>query len=227
MAGSGTKISQAVVRVRASVPLLPLDVLLSAAAYSLVLVLRFNGRIPRLRWDTFQWFLPIAVVVHICANWLAGLYGQMWRYASIAEARRVLAAGFGSGIVLLGISYATGSPMPRSVIVLGALVVTYFLGGLRFQSRLFAFKRGLARQGWGVRVAIVGAGQAGATLVREMLNQPNEGLVPVVVVDDDRRKHGLSLLGVPVAGAIDQLADTIAASTRSRWCSRWRTRTAS
>jgi FlaA1/EpsC-like NDP-sugar epimerase len=103
----------------------------------------------------------------------------------------------------------SGSKMPRSVIILGALVVTYFLGGLRFQSRLFAFKRGLARQGSGVRVAIVGAGQAAATLVREMQNRPNEGLVPVVVVDDDRRKHGLSLLGVPVAGGTDRLADTI------------------
>src|SRR5476651_1433353 len=97
MRGGPSRVSQAVVRVRASVPLLPLDVLLSAAAYSLVLLLRFNGAVPSHYWDAFRLFLPIAIVVHIAANWIAGLYGQVWRYASIAEARRVLAAGFGSG----------------------------------------------------------------------------------------------------------------------------------
>ena len=209
MRGRPSRISQAVVRVRASVPLLPLDVLLATAAYSLVLLLRFNGDVPSEYWHSFRRFLPIAIVVHIAANWLAGLYGQVWRYASIAEARRVLAAGFGSGFVLFAVSFATTKPMPRSVIVLGALVVTYFLGGLRFQSRLFAFNRAMVRSDSGLRVAIVGAGKAAASIVREMLDHPNEGLLPVVVVDDDRRKHGLSLLGVPVVSGTDGLADAV------------------
>jgi FlaA1/EpsC-like NDP-sugar epimerase len=209
MRGGPSRISQAVVRVRASVPLLPLDILLAAAAYSLVLLLRFNGKVPSEFWHAFRLFLPVAIVVHIAANWLAGLYGQVWRYASIAEARRVLAAGFGSGVVLFVVSYATDRPMPRSVIILGALVVTYFLGGLRFQSRLFAFNRAMVRSDSGLRVAIVGAGKAAASIVREMLDHPQEGLLPVVVVDDDRRKQGLSLLGVPVVCGTDELADAV------------------
>ncbi|HEY5014294.1 MAG TPA: hypothetical protein VIK61_16545, partial [Acidimicrobiia bacterium] len=213
MRGGPSRVSQAVVRVRACVPLLPLDVFLAAAAYSLVLLLRFNGTVPSEYWHAFRLFLPVAIVVHISANWFAGLYGQVWRYASIAEARRVLAAGFGSGVVLFAASFATSlatsKPMPRSVIVLGALVVTYFLGGLRFQSRLFAFNRAMVRSESGVRVAIVGAGNAAASIVREMLDNPQEGLLPVVVVDDDRRKHGLSLLGVPVTGGTSGLAAAV------------------
>ena len=196
-------------RVRASVPLLPLDVLLAAAAYSLVLLLRFNGAVPSRYWHAFRLFLPIAIVVHITANWFAGLYGQVWRYASIAEARRVLAAGFGSGVVLFFVSFVSSEPMPRSVIILGSLVVTYFLGGLRFQSRLFAFNRAMVRSDSGVRVAIVGAGKAAASIVREMLDHPQEGLIPVLVVDDDRRKHGLSLLGVPVTSGTEGLAAAV------------------
>jgi FlaA1/EpsC-like NDP-sugar epimerase len=207
--GGPSRISQAVVRVRASVPLLPLDVLLAAAAYSLVLLLRFNGSVPSRAWDAFRFFLPVAIIVHIAANWFAGLYGQVWRYASIAEARRVLAAGFGSGLVLFLLSFTTSRPMPRSVIILGALVVTYFLGGLRFQSRLFAFNRSLARSDTGLRIAIVGAGKAAASIVREMLDHPHAGLRPVLVVDDDRRKHGLSLLGVPVVSGTDGLAAAV------------------
>ena len=209
MRGGPSRISQAVVKVRASVPLLPLDVLLAAAAYSLVLVLRFNGSVPSRSWHAFRLFLPIAIVVHIGANWFAGLYGQVWRYASIAEARRVLAAGFGSGAVLFLVSFLTSKPMPRSVIILGALVVTYFLGGLRFQSRLFAFNRTMARSDPGLRIAIVGAGKAAASIVREMLEHPHAGLRPVLVVDDDRRKHGLSLLGVPVVSGTDGLAAAV------------------
>jgi FlaA1/EpsC-like NDP-sugar epimerase len=209
MRGGPSRISQAVVRVRASIPLLPLDVLLAAAAYSLVLLLRFNGAVPHEYWHAFRVFLPIAIVVHVAANWLAGLYGQVWRYASIAEARRVLAAGFGSGVALFVVSFATSQAMPRSVILFGALVVTYFLGGLRFQSRLFAFNRAMVRSDAGLRVAIVGAGKAAASIVREMLDHPQEGLLPVVVVDDDRRKQGLSLLGVPVVSGTDGLSDAV------------------
>jgi FlaA1/EpsC-like NDP-sugar epimerase len=209
MRGGPSRISQAVVRVRASVPLLPLDVLLAAAAYSLVLLLRFNGAVPSQYWHAFRLFLPVAIIVHITANWIAGLYGQVWRYASIAEARRVLAAGFGSGAVLFLVSFASSKPMPRSVIILGALVVTYFLGGLRFQSRLFAFNRAMVRSESGLRIAIVGAGKAAASIVREMLDHPQEGLLPVLVGDDDRRKHGLSLLGVPVVGGTEGLAAAV------------------
>jgi FlaA1/EpsC-like NDP-sugar epimerase len=195
-------------KVRASVPLLPLDVILAAAAYGLVLVLRFSGNPPPRIWDDFRIFLPIAIVVHIGANWIAGLYGQMWRYASIAEARRVLTSGFGSGAALFGLSYLFRLEMPRSVIILGALVVTYFFGGLRFQSRLFAFNRAMVRRS-GLRVVVVGAGEAAASIVREMLNNPAAGLFPVVALDDDTRKQGLALLGVPVVGGIEKLGETV------------------
>ena len=203
------KISRALVSVRGSVPWLPLDVLLAAAAYPLVLVLRFNGRVPTESWEAFRFFLPVAIVVHIAANWFAGLYGQMWRNASIAEARRVIAATFGSGVVLLGVSFATRMTMPRSVIMLGALVVTYFVGGVRFQSRLFAFNRAMVTSNSGLRIAIVGAGKAAASIVREMLDNQHAGLLPVVVIDDDSRKHGLSLLGVPVVGGTGGIAAVV------------------
>ena len=206
---TGTNISQLVVRIRASIPLLALDAVLAAAAYCLVLLLRVNGSVTSVQWNAFRVFIPLALVVHLTANWIAGLYGQMWRYAGIAEARRVIAAGFGSGIVLLAASVVWNTHVPRSVIMLGAVVATFFMGGVRFQSRLFAFNRGLARQRAGIRVAVVGAGEVSASLVREMLNRTNEGLVPVVLVDEDVRKHGLSIRGVPVLGGTRHLSHAI------------------
>ena len=109
---------------------MPLDVLLIAFTYALVLILRFNGDRLTREWHRFQFFLPIAVVVHIAANWLAGVYAQAWRYASLVEVRRVFAAGFGAGVVLFALSFAVSTAMPRSVIILGALVVAVSLCGL-------------------------------------------------------------------------------------------------
>ncbi|HET7902894.1 MAG TPA: response regulator, partial [Candidatus Nanopelagicales bacterium] len=79
------------------------------------------------------------------------------------------------------------------------------------QSRLFAFRRASYRTG-GVRVAVVGAGRTGATLLREMKQEESLGLVPVVIVDDDASLRGRTLHDVPIAGnlaALDRLVDTL------------------
>ena len=77
------------------------------------------------------------------------------------------------------------------------------MGALRFSSRLFAWQRGTNRVG--LRVAIIGSRDAGAEAIREMLRTPVAGFVPVAVFDDDAHTHGLSLIGVPVVGGIDDI----------------------
>jgi FlaA1/EpsC-like NDP-sugar epimerase len=131
MRGEQSATKRADVRVRAGSFMLPLDALLIAAAYFLVLILRFNGAVPNTVMDSFVHLLPIAIVVHIAANWRAGLYRRVWRHASLAEVRLVFVAGFGSGVVLFAASFATERPVLRSLIVLGAIVVSLFLGGVR------------------------------------------------------------------------------------------------
>src|SRR4051794_10107875 len=78
-----------------------LDLALVTAAYLGVLILRFNGKVPSNAWHQFAQFLPFALAVHLAANWTWGLYGQLWRYASVQEARRIILAGSSSVVVLL------------------------------------------------------------------------------------------------------------------------------
>jgi FlaA1/EpsC-like NDP-sugar epimerase len=78
------------------------------------------------------------------------------------------------------------------------------LGGIRFQSRLFALNRRDNRPG-GIPVVVLGAGEAAAELVRSMRRDEHCGLTPVVMLDDDPRKIGRSCIGVRVAGAFDDL----------------------
>lgn len=131
MRGAPSGIGQALVRVRAKSSLLPLDVLLVAFTYAFVLVVRSNGHVLSRQWHAFEFFLPIAIVVHIAANWLAGLYGRVWRYASLVEVRRVFVAGFGAGVVLFALNFSTARRMPPSLVILGAIVVSLFLGSMR------------------------------------------------------------------------------------------------
>jgi FlaA1/EpsC-like NDP-sugar epimerase len=193
--------------VRRDVPLAALDTSVVLVAYLLPLVVRFDGAVPAQYWGNFWLFAPVAVVLHLLVNYGFGLYGQMWRYASVQEARRVVLAATTSGaLVLVGASWLGGTTryLPLSVVVLGAGLSLMGFGAIRFQSRLFAFRRRTVSEDR-KRSLIVGAGDAGAMLVRDVLRNTSLGLDPVAIVDDDPKKIGRSLHGVRVVGSRENL----------------------
>lgn len=187
------------VRVRADLPLALIDVVLVVCALGAMLTLRFDGSVPEHFWASYVSFLPVAIVVTLAVNWLWGLYGQIWRHASVLEARRILLAGLTTAIVFVLADTAFSRPLPLSVVALGVVTSTMLAGIVRFQSRLFGLAK-LASEQQHVRVAVLGANSAGAALVRDMLRSPESGLLPVVILDDDPRTHGRQINGVRVAG---------------------------
>jgi FlaA1/EpsC-like NDP-sugar epimerase len=190
-------------RIRVDLPIAIIDGMLVMASFVALFAVRFNGRIPTAYVERMFEFLPVVVAIHLAANLVWGLYGQIWRHAGAAEARRVVFAGLTAGALIFAINPLRDFPIPRSVALFGAVVATMFIGLVRFQHRLFGWRRKIDRSA--SRVAIVGAGSAGASILREMHRSSDIGLTPVVVVDDDARKQGRSLLGVPVVGDIDHL----------------------
>jgi FlaA1/EpsC-like NDP-sugar epimerase len=193
---------QLAVRLRRDVPLAVLDAAILVPAYLAPLILRFDGAVPREYWRNFLRFIPIVVVLHLLSNYLCGLYGQMWRYASVEEARRVLLAGFigGALVVVMGVTGNVGlRPLPLSVMVFGAVLSLIGFGAVRFQSRLFAFRR-RSLPSTVNRVLLVGAGRAGSLVLKDLIQNPSLGLDPVGIIDDDPRKFRLFLHGVPVRG---------------------------
>ena len=191
-------------RTRADLPLLLLDAVLCLGSYLAILLMRFDGIVKPHHWRQFWTFVPIAVVLHLVSNAVHRLYGPIWEHASVAEARRILTAGTSVIVALLLAGFVFGQLAPMSVIILGGWVATMLMGALRFQSRLFALRRVDSRSIH--RVAVLGAGEAGASIVREMLRDPQGGLQPVVILDDSARKRGRSIQGIPIAGGIDDLA---------------------
>ena len=193
-----------VVHLRRNFSLAVLDLAIVLIAYLLPLVVRFEGAVPTGYWNTFWPFVAVAGSVHLLTNLLFGLYGEMWRYASVDEARRVVFSSLVAGGFVLVFNIVAGGRdhlVPVSVVGFGALLALLGSGAIRFQSRLFGFKRRTLGTGR-VRVLVVGAGEAGAMIVRDITRDPGLGMVPVAIVDDDPRKVGRSIHEVPVVGGL-------------------------
>jgi len=204
-----SNVASSAARIRGDAPLVVLDALLASLTYFALFTLRFDLSVPGRYWDRFAWFLPVAVVVTIIATGLWGGYGRTWQHASIDEARRIALTAPTVAVVLVPL-FGRGAPnVPALVLVVGPVIVMVLQGLVRFQSRLFAFRRNQVVSESGLRVAVVGAGATGAAAVREMQRSPHAGLVPVVMLDDDSRLQRRTMLGVPVVGGIADLAAVI------------------
>lgn len=158
-------------------------------------------------------FLVLPVAIQLAVNRVAGLYGPVWRYASVEEAARVAGAvaggGFASTVTLFSLAVATGNQFPLfTAPPVAVLLMLLGCGGIRFQSRLFALERQQtrARHPAAARALIVGAGGAGATLAYELSHtDAGHGLHLVGFADDDVDLAGRTLRGLPVLGTTEEL----------------------
>jgi FlaA1/EpsC-like NDP-sugar epimerase len=192
-------------RLRRDAPLAAGDLGVACFAYLLTLVLRFDGAVPDRYWMTFWRFLPVALAIHLVVHQLCGLYGPIWLYASVHEARRVVQGGVVGGAAVVAANLLFGwlgdglRALPLSVAIFGAVLTLLGSGAIRFQSRLVTTRQP-ASQTARRSVLIMGAGSAGSLILKDLLRNPSLGLRPVGLVDDDRRKLGRRLHGVPVLG---------------------------
>ncbi|HEY8526236.1 MAG TPA: nucleoside-diphosphate sugar epimerase/dehydratase [Acidimicrobiales bacterium] len=201
------RLGRILTRLRVDLPMAVVDVMLIAGSFMSLLLVRFEGHIPS-HWTSQLWgYLPVIVPIHLASNLGWGLYGQIWRHASIPEARRIACAGVTAGAVIFVLNPLREFPLPRSVALFGAFLATVLMAIARFQVRLWGRRPAAGRSA--TRVAVVGAGEAGAAIVRDLRRLPENDRVPVVVVDDDPRKQGRSLLGVPVVGDTATLSEVV------------------
>lgn len=162
------------------------------------------------------WMIGFGVVIKPLVYHLFGLYQRIWAYASVEELELIVVAVTAASILLSGgmvIALSLGAfvGMPRSVLVIDWLLSLILAGGLRFSFRLMAEGRG---QGTALmskprRVLIVGAGDAGALVVREMQKNPQLNLQPIGFLDDNPAKQKQQIHGVPVIGTLNELAQVL------------------
>ncbi len=154
-----------------------------------------------LRFSTLQpvvddfWLFPIAALTSVAMLYVCGFYRSILRYLGSEAAWSIVTGMTASVITLAAMSYMVPAEVPRSIFVIYWLLGTMYLGASRFLARRFLF-RVMAGYLNRERVAVFGAGEAGAQLVAAL--QSGRELNPVLVVDDDPGKQGSLLCGVPV-----------------------------
>jgi FlaA1/EpsC-like NDP-sugar epimerase len=160
--------------------------------------------------------IVVALLVKPLVYYSFGLYGRVWAYASTRELRIITAAvSIASAIVALVIVLLTFlqyyQGFPRSVLAIDWLLSLLAVGGLRFTMRLLAESRsgGVGVQGRSRRILIVGAGDAGALVVREMQKNPQLNLSPVCFIDDDPTKQKQRIHDIPVEGTLEDLGRVV------------------
>jgi len=190
------------------------DALAIALAVVLAFLLRFDGSIPSFYLQGgLQGVLALILLTTLVSFWLLRLYSFSWGHVGITDilslGKAVMASAVVVGVLFLmfpGIVPFSG--LPRSVFLMSYVLIFFFTSGIRLGKRIWgAYVQNFGNYN-GERMLIVGAGDAGAELLRSVLASGE--YVPVGFVDDDAAKRGTSIHGVRVLGAIEEIPSLVA-----------------
>jgi len=152
--------------------------------------------------------------------WLAGLrllsflfFGTCrlsLRVASVPEFICISKAVSTSSLAFYAITRLTVRDvrLPAALFILDWTVSIVLLVGLHFGIRLYSAQRAIGRSG-GKRALIIGAGDAGTKVLKELVLDSGSALLPVGIIDDDPQKKGTTICGVPVLGGLSELASRV------------------
>ena len=212
---------------RHSLSQVALDAGLVALAYYLAYRLRFDGAggVPELYHDLFVRTLGFVVIGNVAIFALFGLYRHWMRYSSQSEYLRIAQACLAAVLALVAYIAIVQPKLlfapprgfvsvnaPTGVLALYGLLMLVFLGGVRFVVHAIYERplRGSRMRKDARSVLIVGAGDGGRLLLREIMRNPELGYRPVGFIDDDPRKeHARVDRGLEVLGTTDQLGHVL------------------
>lgn len=182
-----------------------LDIISVILAAFISMYLRFDSdKIPVNYLSLLISYMPLTVVIYIVSFYLFNLYGRIWRYASATELIAIVIANIVASTVWYFISLYIGAVLPRSLYVFTGLLLIFFIGGSRLSLRFYSYVMNKPKysqiQRKKNKVLIIGAGDAGAMLLREIERYHIANRQVVGFIDDDKNKTGKILLGVKILG---------------------------
>ncbi len=180
------------------------------AAILLAFLFRFNLQaIPAIHLKAFYNLIYLALPIYGVFFWFLGLYRGLWRFASMPDLIRIFKAISLASLAttMAGMVVFRLAGVPRSVLLLSPLLLLFGLMGSRLCYRLFKDQRLQLRKKEGKRTLVVGAGQAGELLIRDLIN--HQEYQPIALIDDDRKKHDREIHGVRVYGDLGELRQIV------------------
>ncbi|MFO1442615.1 polysaccharide biosynthesis protein [Bacillus sp. Bva_UNVM-123] len=136
------------------------------------------------------------------------LYKKVWEYASIGELITILKVVTLSFLIVLILQLLMIKDINIRFLLVSWLLLMFFIGGSRFYWRVSRHKL-IKMQENRKRALIIGAGSAGTMIARQLQKNNDVHILPVAFIDDDVKKHNLDILGIPVVGGSDIIAQAV------------------
>ena len=194
------------------------DLAAAAIAYFAALWIRYDCQISVIHSEfltTYFRFIPVYAISCVAVFWACKLYKSIWRFASFTELKRTAMAS-----VITGIWHVVGSclfmwglgssRMPISYYVVGMGFQFVLTLGVRFSYRFVLLERSRrAKAGNSHRVMLIGAGNAGQSILRDAERSNSEKLEFVCAIDDNPNKWGRYIEGVPIVGGREDIMSAV------------------
>jgi perosamine synthetase len=164
-------------------------------------------------------FTILAIVIRPAVLFYAGIYRRIWRYATTRDFVTLIGSVAAGSIILFVVTKFILTPslipvFPRSLYITEGILSIVLLGGLRVLIKVS--QRYPGDIDWGKtgiithkRTLVIGAGNSGIRIVRELKSNPHLGFKPLAFLDDDPRKIGMKTQGLHVYGPVIKLADIV------------------
>ena len=197
-----------------ALPQVLFDIVWVYFSYWIALMLRFDGKVPWWEFEYFQIQIPWATCICLVVFFLCRFYTTMWQFAGLDELIQIFFGVSISSVLIAVMGFTMASPvfhtnrLPIPVYLMGWALMFLFVGGSRFSIRLWhRRKRRLSQQDSEEfhRVMVVGAGEMGSMVIKDMKTAPESKGIPVVAIDDDKSKRGTRIHGVKVAGGRESI----------------------
>lgn len=203
------------VTIKNLIPQIILDAICIFFSYWVAFVLRYDNHIPYLDLFSFKTCIPWVTLVCIATFAVCRFYSTMWQFASLDELLQIF-FGTTTACILVTVLGYTVFPgvlqvyrFPNGVYVVGWILTVFFVGASRFSFRFLRRVRRRRAISKGEeefsRVMVIGAGEMGSMVIKDMKSAPQSKGIPVVAVDDDKKKRGTRIHGVKVAGGRESI----------------------
>jgi len=187
------------------------DTLLIAGAFFFAFLLRFDFTIPVQYHELVKDGLLIILLVKPLVFLFSGMYRSIWKYASLQDAIEILKVVTLSTLItsFLLFLFRDTRDVPRSIYLLDWFLLFALISSSRLVWRVYRELYFIPRYATGKRTLIVGAGDAGNLLLKEIRKERVAPYNIVGFLDDDPTKQGMRLGGVPVLGGLGRLRAVI------------------
>ena len=188
------------------------DMAVVGISYFLALWLRFDSRFSQIGpvyLDAWKRFVPIYMAFCLFVFWRTNVYKSLWKYASYSELVHLIIANCITSLFHTLFITVLLQRMPVSYYIVGAILQFVLMVGIRFSYRfaLLLKKRSMAVQRGNNHVMIIGAGNAGQQIIRDIMRSVEVDDIVCCVIDDDPNKWGRYIEGVQIVGGRDTILE--------------------